>query len=760
MLKKIVIALGTSSLLFASSGIAGEKTNPTGETKAPSASQNTTPHLNLSPLRNLNTVDSPMGSDYSYREAFKKVNIDELKADMKELLTKSQDWWPADFGNYAPFFVRLSWHDAGTYRVSDGRGGANRGQQRFSPLNSWPDNVNLDKARQLLWPIKQKYGDAVSWSDLIVLAGTVSLESMGMEPIGFAFGREDDWQGDDTDWGVSPEVLSSNVKNGKLIKPFSATEMGLIYVNPEGPDGIPDKKKAGSAIRQAFSGMGMNDKETVALIAGGHAFGKTHGAVPKEDLQKDIGPAPDKAPIEQQGLGWHNSYGSGNADDTMGSGLEGSWTSTPTHWNSTFLDNLYSLDWKKTLSPAGAHQWTPTNSKESDMVPDAHKPGVKHKPMMFTTDLALREDPKFNKYAEEFHKNPKEFKKEFAKAWFKLTHRDMGPASRYMGSWVPKQTFAWQDPVPKADYKQVSKKDISQLEEMVAKSGLSRQQLIKTAWASASTYRKTDYRGGTNGARIALAPEKDWAMNEPKQLESVIAKLKEIQTKFNQSKTDGTKVSLADLIVLAGNMSVEEAANEAGFNIEIPFVPGRTDATQKQTDVKSINYLKTKSDGFVNYTDGSVSPNKLPQALVEKASMLDLNVPEMTILVGGMRALDTNYKDSQDGVFTSKAGQLNNSFFVNLLDMSTKWEKSDKPGEYVGLSRKTGDARWTASSVDLIFGSNSELKAVAQVYAEKGNEQKFVNDFAKAWHKVMMNGRFDVQNNPTSKKTTYDNVII
>ncbi|MGQ4002495.1 catalase/peroxidase HPI [Francisellaceae bacterium CB299] len=731
MLKKIVVALGMSSALLSTSALAEDANSP----------QN----LNLAPLRNLNTVDSPMGEDYSYREAFKKLDVKALKKDMTDLLTQSQDWWPADFGNYGPFFIRLSWHDAGTYRVSDGRGGANRGQQRFSPLNSWPDNVNLDKARQLLWPIKQKYGNAVSWSDLIALAGTVSLESMGMKPIGFAFGREDDWQGDDTNWGVSPEVLSSNVKDGKLIKPFSATEMGLIYVNPEGPDGKPDVKAAGSAIRQAFSGMGMNDEETVALIAGGHAFGKTHGAVPAKNVKEAIGPAPDKAPIEQQGLGWHNSYGTGKGDDTMGSGLEGSWTSTPTYWNHTFLDNLYGLKWEKTLSPAGAHQWTPTDATAANMVPDAHKESVKHKPMMFTTDLALKEDESYNKYAKEFHDNPEKFQEEFAKAWFKLTHRDMGPASRYMGSWAPKQTFIWQDPVPAADYKQVSKQDIAKLEEMIAKSGLSKQQLIKTAWASASTYRKTDYRGGANGARIALAPEKDWVMNEPKNLEVVLDSLKEIQANYNSNAKDGTKISLADLIVLAGNMAVEEAASEAGLDVKIPFVPGRTDATQEQTDVDSINYLKTKSDGFINYTDGSVSSDQLPQALVEKASMLNLNIPEMTVLIGGLRALDVNYKDSQDGVLTENPGQLNNAYFVNLLDMSIAWKESGKAGEYVGYSRKTGDDIWTASSVDLIFGSNSELKAVAQVYAEKGNEQKFVNDFVKAWHKVMMNGRFDVQ---------------
>ncbi|AJI56514.1 catalase/peroxidase HPI [Francisella philomiragia] len=738
MLKKIATALGMSGMLLAAnSAIADDKNT---EMATPQS-------VDLSPLRNLNKLDSPMGKNYDYHQSFKKLNTEELKKDMQDLLTQSQDWWPADFGNYGPFFIRLSWHDAGTYRLADGRGGANRGQQRFSPLNSWPDNVNLDKARQLLWPIKQKYGDAVSWSDLIVLAGTVSLESMGMKPIGFAFGREDDWQGDDTNWGISPEqLMSSNVKDGKLAPAYAATQMGLIYVNPEGPDGKPDIKGAASEIRQAFRAMGMTDKETVALIAGGHTFGKTHGAVPEKDIKKDIGPAPDKAPIEQQGLGWHNSYGTGMGDDTMGSGLEGSWTSTPTFWNHDFLHNLYNLNWEKTLSPSGAHQWTPTNAKPENMVPDAHKPGVKHKPIMFTTDLALKEDDGFNKYTQEFYINPEEFKEEFAKAWFKLTHRDMGPKSRYIGPWIPEQNFIWQDPVPVADYKQVSAQDIAQLKQDIINSGLTNQQLIRTAWDSASTYRKTDYRGGSNGARIALAPEKDWQMNEPAKLEVVLAKLKEIQTNFNNSKTDGTKVSLADLIVLGGNVGVEQAAKEAGYTIGIPFVPGRTDATQAQTDIESFNYLKTKADGFVNYSDGSLASNKLPQALVEKASMLNLNIPEMTVLVGGMRALNVNYDDSQEGVFTKTPGQLNNNFFVNLLDMSTKWEKSDtNNGEYIGIDRKTGAQKWTASSVDLIFGSNSELKAVAQVYAENGNEQKFVNDFAKAWHKVMMLGRFDVQ---------------
>ena len=736
MLKKIIVVLGASGMLLAAGNVMAD-TPVTNSSVSPQS-------LDLSPLRNLNVVDNPMDKNYSYHEAFKKLDVNQLKKDMQALLAQSQDWWPADFGNYGPFFIRLSWHDAGTYRLSDGRGGANRGQQRFSPLNSWPDNVNLDKARQLLWPLKQKYGNAVSWSDLIVLAGTVSLESMGMKPIGFAFGREDDWQGDNiTNWGASPEVLSTNMKDGKLQKPFSATQMGLIYVNPEGPDGKPDKVGAASAIRQAFGGMGMNDEETVALIAGGHTFGKTHGAAPAD---KYVGVAPDKAPLELQGLGWQNSYKSGKGDDAIGSGLEGTWTSSPTRWNNDYFNNLYNLDWKQTLSPAGAHQWAPTNATAAVMVPDAQKPDTYHEPIMFTTDLALKEDPIYNKYAQEFYKNPAEFKQAFAEAWFKLTHRDMGPKSRYMGPWVPSQDFIWQDPTTKANYKQVSSADVEQLKKAILSSGLSNSDLVKTAWASASSYRKTDYRGGSNGARIALAPEKDWAMNEPAELDKVIAKLKNIQSNFNNSKKDGTKVSLADLIVLGGNTGVEQAAKKAGYAIKVPFVAGRTDATQVQTDVETTNYLKTKSDGFINYTDGSVPAAKLPQALVEKASMLSLDAPEMTVLVGGLRALNVNYKHSKDGVLTATPGELNNAFFVNLLDMSTAWKTSSKDGEYIGYDRTSGKQKWTASSVDLIFGSNSELKAVAQVYAENGNEQKFINDFVAAWNKTMMLGRFDVQN--------------
>ncbi len=737
MYKKMLKVIGVSGALASAASVNAD---------ASSKNTLTPPVLNLAPLRNLNLVDNPMGSDYNYRKAFEKLDVKQLREDMKALLTQQQDWWPADFGNYGPLFVRLSWHDAGTYRVYDGRGGANRGQQRFSPLNSWPDNVNLDKARQLLWPIKQKYGSSLSWSDLIALAGTVSLEAMGVEPIGFAFGRDDDWQGDDTNWGVSPEFLSSNVKKGELVKPFSATEMGLIYVNPEGPDGDPDPKKAAPQIRKTFAGMGMTDEETVALIAGGHAFGKSHGAA---NPKKYVEAAPDKAPIEQQGLGWKNNYKSGVGSDTIGSGLEGAWTSSPTRWSNDYLTNLHTLEWSKITGPGGAHQWEPTNAKAVHMVPDASNPDKLHKPMMFTTDLALKQDKSYSSIAEGFYKDPDKLKSDFARAWFKLTHRDMGPKSRYLGTWIPKDDFNWQDPVPKANYKQVTQADIAELKTKILGSGISNQDLVRTAWASAETYRKTDYRGGTNGARIALAPEKDWDMNEPERIQKVIASLKSIKDDFDKSKTDGTKVSLADLIVLGGNAAIEGAAKSAGHIVNVPFVVGRTDATAEQTDVSSFNQLKTKTDGFINYTDGSIDTHLLPQALIEKASMLNLNIPEMTVLIGGLRALNVNYKNYQDGVFTSTAGKLNNAYFVNLLDMSTRWEKSKTPGEshrYIGYDRKTNTQKWTASPVDLIFGSNSELKAVAQVYAENGNEQKFINDFVNAWSKVMMLGRFDVQN--------------
>ena len=700
--------------------------------------------LNLEPLRNVNSIDSPMGKDYVYAEAFQKLDTEALRKDMIELLTNSQEWWPADFGNYGPFFIRLSWHSAGTYRVTDGRGGADGGQQRFAPLNSWPDNVNLDKARRLLWPIKQKYGDAVSWSDLIVYAGTVSMESMGFKTIGFAFGREDVWQPDDIQWGQSDKIMSSNVgkKNHHLHKPFGADQMGLIYVNPEGPDGNPDPLAAANRIRESFGLMAMNDEETVALIAGGHSFGKAHGAASADHL----GPAPDVANIDQQGFGWKNSYGTGDGDDTITSGLEGSWTVTPTKWNHNYFENLFTFEWVKTESPAGATQWRPKSKDADNMIPDAQDPNKRHAPMMFTTDLSLREDPTYRKISDRFQNNPEVFEEAFAKAWFKLTHRDMGPRSRYLGPWVPKEVFVWQDPVPPVDYKLVSQQDVVALKSEILKSGLTVSELVQTAWASASTYRDTDMRGGANGARILLLPEKNWPVNEPKQLAKVTEKLKIIQEKFNSSQSNGMKISMADIIVLGGAAGIEQAAKSAGYEVQVPFTPGRTDATQAQTDVKSFKYLEPKADGFINYFDESKNTQSPPQMLVNKASMLNLNIPEMVVLVGGMRVLSTNYKDSSDGVFTDKPGTLNNEFFVNLLDMSTVWKRSKTvPGQYEGYDRKTNKLKWTATSVDLIFGSNSELRAVAEVYAAKNNDQKFINDFVNAWVKVMMLGRFNVK---------------
>ncbi|MCF6765299.1 catalase/peroxidase HPI [Thiotrichales bacterium 19S3-7] len=707
--------------------------------------------LDLSPLRNLNELDSPMNRHYHYKQAFQKLDVKALRADMIKLLTTSQDWWPADFGNYGPFFIRLSWHSAGTYRVFDGRGGADGGQIRFAPLNSWPDNVNLDKARRLLWPIKQKYGDAVSWSDLIVYAGTVAMESMGVKTIGFAFGREDDWQSDQINWGEGDQWLSSNLnKKADLKKPFAATQMGLIYVNPEGPGGNPDPLLAAKQIRDTFARMGMNDQETVALIAGGHSFGKAHGAA----SPKYLGPAPEAAPIQEQGLGWKNSFKKGDGPDTITSGLEGSWTITPAKWNdSNYFENLYTFKWVKTKSPAGATQWRPKNKSADNLVPDAFDPNKRHAPMMFTTDLSMKADPDYNKISEYFKRHPKAFEAAFAEAWFKLTHRDMGPTSRYLGPWVPKEVMIWQDPIPKANYKLVNAKDVASLKVEILNSGLTMPELIKTAWASASSYRKTDMRGGANGARVALLPQKDWPANEPKALANVLSKLQAIQTKFNQSQTDGRKISLADLIILAGNTAVEEGVKKAGYKLTIPFIPGRTDASQKETDIQSFGYLEPTADGFINYFDATKTKLSPPQALVNKASMLDLNIPQMTVLVGGLRVLNANYDNSQDGVFTNNPGALSNDYFVNLLDMSIVWKKSKtNEGEYEGYDRKTGKLVWKATSVDLIFGSNSELRAVAEVYGSSDAKKKFIKDFVRAWVKVMNLGRFDLAPNPKKGK--------
>ncbi len=638
----------------------------------------------------------------------------------------------------------MAWHGAGTYRIYDGRGGADGGQQRFEPLNSWPDNANLDKARRLLWPIKKKYGAKISWGDLMVLTGNVALESMGFKTLGFAGGREDDWQSDLVYWGAGNKMLSDNRdKNGKLPKPLAATQMGLIYVNPEGPNGKPDPVAAAKDIREAFARMAMNDEETVALIAGGHTFGKAHGAASPE---KCLGAAPGEAGLEQQGLGWANKCGSGNGKDTITSGLEGAWTTDPTHFTMQYLSNLYKHEWVLTKSPAGAWQWKPKNA--ANVVPDATDPTKFHPLMMFTTDIALKVDPEYKKITTRFLENPEEFKMAFARAWFKLTHRDMGPAARYLGDEVPKETFIWQDPLPAANYKMIDSADISELKDKILKTGLSDTKLIKTAWASASTFRGTDFRGGDNGARIRLAPQKDWPVNDPAELHSVLAALMEVQNNFNKDRSDGKKVSLSDLIVLGGNAAIEDAAKKAGYSISIPFTPGRTDASQEETDVSSFAVLEPTADGFRNYYDAKRNTLSPIASLIDRANKLELTVPEMTVLIGGLRVLDVNSGGSKAGVLTNTPGQLNNNFFVNLLDMSTKWTKSPKAeGYFDGYDRKTGKLKWTASSVDLVFGSNPELRAVAEVYASDDAKEKFVHDFTKVWEKVMNLDRFDIKNN-------------
>ena len=697
--------------------------------------------LNLEPLRAHDTRSNPYGGDFDYPAAFNSVDYEALKADIAAVLTNSQDWWPADWGTYGGLMIRMAWHSAGTYRVHDGRGGADGGQQRFQPLNSWPDNVSLDKARRLLWPVKQKYGPSVSWADLMILAGNVSLESMGFETLGFAGGRTDDWEADRVYWGAETEWLGNDKrydKDGKLEKPLAAVQMGLIYVNPEGPNGNNDPVSAAADIRESFGRMAMNDEEIVALIAGGHTLGKAHGAV-KPDC---IGPAPAGAPIEEQGFGWKNKCGTGKGADAMTSGLEGAWTATPTAWSIMYLDNLFRFDWKQTKSPAGATQWIPTDEAAANMVPDAHIAGKRHAPIMFTTDLALKEDPEFRKIAERFLKNPKEFDLAFAKAWFKLTHRDMGPRTRYVGPEVPEEIFIWQDPVPAADYKLIDKNDAAKLKANILKSGLSVPVLVRTAWASASSYRGSDMRGGANGARVRLEPQKDWAANNPEELAQALATLTKVQQDFNKSLSGGKQVSLADVIVLGGAAAIEQAAREAGVAVEVPFAPGRTDASQEMTDVESFAVLEPSADAFRNYySDGSYGTPT--QMLVEKADLLTLSVPEMTALVGGMRALNANTGQTAYGVFTDKPGTLSNDFFVNLLDMSTVWSKSDKTeGVYEGRDRATNDLKWTATPVDLIFGSNSELRAVAEAYA--ANNEQFLNDFVTAWTKVMQADRFDL----------------
>jgi catalase-peroxidase len=698
--------------------------------------------LNLEPLRAHDARSNPYGDDFNYAEAFNSVDIKALKKDIADTLTNSQDWWPADYGTYGGLMIRMAWHSAGTYRVNDGRGGADGGQQRFEPLNSWPDNASLDKARRLLWPVKQKYGRNVSWADLMILAGNVSLESMGFETLGFSGGRADDWEADIVYWGPETEMLANDKrydKDGKMEKPLAAVQMGLIYVNPEGPGGNHDPLSAAADMRESFGRMAMNDEEIVALVAGGHTLGKAHGAKPADC----VGPEPAAAPIEEQGFGWKNKCGTGKGADAMTSGLEGAWTATPTAWSVLYLDNLLRFDWKKTKSPAGATQWIPTDETAATLVPDAHDPKKRHAPIMFTTDMALKMDPGFRKVSERLLKNPKEFDLAFARAWFKLTHRDLGPRTRYVGSEIPAEVFVWQDPVPAADYKLINDQDVANLKGKILKSGLTVPELVRTAWASASTFRGSDMRGGANGARIQLAPQKDWEANNPEELAKVLKTLTKVQQDFNQSLSGDKKVSLADVIVLGGAAGIEQAAKQAGHSVEVPFSPGRTDATQEMTDVNSFAVLEPTADAFRNYySDNSYgSPTEM---LVEKADLLTLTVPEMTVLVGGMRSLNANTGQSKDGVFTDKPGTLNNDFFVNLLDMSTKWTKSAKTeGIYEGRDRATNEVKWTATSTDLIFGSNSELRAVAEAYASNDGQEMFVIDFVNAWSKVMNLDRFD-----------------
>jgi len=700
--------------------------------------------LNLQPLRDHNLSSNPYGEDFNYAEAFNSLDLEAVKEDLKNVMRDSQDWWPADYGHYGPLFIRMAWHSAGTYRVQDGRGGAGGGQQRLDPLNSWPDNVNLDKARRLLWPIKQKYGRNISWADLMVLAGTVAMEDMGFKTFGFAGGRTDDWEPDVIYWGPEADMLGRERYNekGELENPLAATQMGLIYVNPEGPGGNPDPLAAAEQIRTSFGRMAMNDEETVALIAGGHTFGKTHGA---RDPSKCVGSAPAAANVEEQGLGWKNSCGKGNAEDATGSGLEGAWTAAPTRWTMMFLQNLYAHEWEQTRSPAGAIQWQPKDGAAANTVPDAHVEGKYHAPMMFTTDLALKEDPAYRKISKRFLENPDEFELAFAKAWFKLTHRDMGPQARYIGPDVPDVALMWQDPIPEIDYKTISDRDITKLKKTILDSGLSVGELVRTAWASASTYRNTDMRGGANGARIRLAPQKDWSVNDPAELTKVLETLKGIQKDTNDSLRGNKKVSMADLIVLGGAAAIEQAAKKAGYDVEVPFTPGRADATQEQTEVESFQALKPTADAFRNYYgDG----NRLPPTdlLVDRADLLGLTVPEMTALLGGLRVLDTNAGGTKHGVFTNQPGTLSNDFFVNLLSMSLAWTKSeDSEGLYEVRDRATGEVKWTATPVDLIFGSNAELRAVAEVYGSKDGEKLLVDDFIDAWVKVMTADRFDLK---------------
>lgn len=700
--------------------------------------------LNIGILHQNSAKGNPMGPDFDYAAEFAKVDLDELKQDIVKVMTTSQDWWPADWGHYGPLFIRMAWHSAGAYRTYDGRGGAGYGTQRFAPLNSWPDNANLDKARRLLWPVKQKYGNQISWADLMVYAGNVALEDMGFKTMGFAGGRVDVWEPqEDIYWGPESKWLGhSRYDDGELEDPLAAVEMGLIYVNPQGPGGEPDPLASAARIRETFGRMAMNDEETVALIAGGHTFGKAHGAASADA----VGPEPEAAGIAKQGLGWISSHGKGNAEDTITSGLEGAWSSTPTQWSNGYFENLYGYEWKLVKSPAGAWQWIPTDESASGDVPDAHVDGKTNAPIMFTTDIALKKDPIYAKISKRFYENPEEFETAFAEAWYKLTHRDMGPLSRYLGAHVAEPQI-WQDPLPEADYKLVSDADFVHLKDMIRKAEFSVPELVKTAWGSAVTFRGSDKRGGANGARIRLAPQKDWPVNEPQQLARVLDALSEIQQEFNASKTNGTQVSLADLIVLAGNTAIETAANKAGYDVTVPFTPGRVDAKQEMTDVNSFAHLEPKSDGFRNYVDKSID-RPTPELLIDQANLLTLTAPEMTVLIGGLRTLKANAGAgpmAQLGVLTDSPGTLSNDFFVNLLSMDVEWKKSAICDHfYEGHERDSGKMKWMASEVDLVFGSNSQLRAIAEVYASSGNEQKFIHDFIAAWTKVMNLDRFDL----------------
>ncbi len=694
-------------------------------------------------LLDQNARDAGPTDEFDYAAAFQKLDLDAVKADLEELMTESKDWWPADYGHYGPLFIRMAWHSAGTYRTADGRGGAAGGQQRFAPLNSWPDNANLDKARRLLLPIKQKYGRKLSWADLMILAGNVAIESMGFQTFGYAGGREDDFEPDESVyWGPETEMDTQERfdKPGEIEKGLGASVMGLIYVNPEGPDGNPDPELSAKNIRETFSRMAMNDKETAALIAGGHTFGKVHGA---DDPEENLGPEPEAAPIEAQGLGWENDYGSGKGGDTITSGIEGPWTGSPTDWDMGYIDNLLEYEWAAQKGPGGAWQWLPVDEELKDTAPDAHDPDESVTPMMLTTDVALKRDPDYREIIEEFQENPMEFGMNFAKAWYKLTHRDMGPPSRFLGPEVPEEEMLWQDPLPEADYDLIGAEDAESLKADILETDLSVPQLVKTAWASASTYRDSDKRGGANGARVRLEPQRSWEVNEPEQLRTVLETLEEVQAEFNGSRDDGTKVSLADLIVLGGNAAVEQAAAEAGYDVSIPFDPGRTDATSEQTDADSFEALKPAVDGFRNYIRDDIDAPP-EEVLVDEADLLDLTPSEMTVLVGGMRALGANYQGSDLGVFTDNPGTLTNDFFVNLLDMDTEWEQVSE-NVYEGRDRATGEVRWEGTRIDLIFGSHSRLRAIAEVYSADDAEGKFVRDFAETWAKVMRLDRFDLE---------------